>query len=504
MKSGEQKFEMNAHYAQVLDSISDMVLVKGPKSKLLWANRAFLKYYGMTNEELQGLIDAPFSEPDYTQKFVKDDAYVFSTAQVLDIPAEPVTRHDGQTRYFHTVKTPILDKDGKVIMTVGVSRDITEKLAADKLLRESEARFKQIFASNLVGITVSTDKGELIDANDSYLNLVGYTREDCKNGLLRRETIIADKHSPLEEAEARLQLRTAGFVIPFEKNFRRKDGSIVPVLMGISRLGESEDQLICFILDLSERKRQERLIDEQRQKMITTSKFSALGEMSGAIAHEINNPLTIIHGKAGQLKEMAEEGTLTVDAVSDAAGKIEKTALRISKIVKALRSFSRDGEKDPFDIVLISELMDDTIEFCRERFRKHSIDLVIEDFDPSLTVECQPIQLSQVLLNLLINANDAVANLPEKWVRIGVSENKDAMVFRVTDSGSGIPDALRDKIMQPFFTTKEVGRGTGIGLSVSKGIVESHQGELRLDESSPNTSFVVELPLRQPATARSN
>jgi len=367
----EHSFQLNAHYTQILDSLSDMVLVKGPKSRLLWANRAFLTYYGMTNEELQGIIDAPFSDPDYTQQFVRDDAKVFETGKVLNIPAEPVTRFDGQVRYFHTVKTPILDEQGQVIMTVGVSRDIHDKLA------------------------------------------------------------------------------------------------------------------------------QEALIDEQRQRMITSSKFSALGEMSGAIAHEINNPLTVIHGRAGQLKELAEAGVVEPVQVLEVATKIEKTTLRISKIVKALKSFARDGEKDPFDIVLVADLVEDTVEFCRERFRSYRIDLTIE-VDPNLTLECQPVPLSQVLLNLLLNSLDAVYPLSEKWVKVQITEEGEFIRFRITDSGRGIPADLHEKIMRPFFTTKEVGHGTGIGLSVSKGIVESHRGSLALDAQNPHTSFVVDLPARQP------
>lgn len=374
------KFEMNALYAQVLDSISDLVLVKGPKSRILWANRAFLEYYGMTIEALRGIIDAPFSEPDHTQQYVKDDARVFETGEVLDIPAEPVTRHDGQIRYFHTVKTPLLGENGEVLMTVGVSRDITEKLAA-----------------------------------------------------------------------------------------------------------------------ISERKRQERIIDEQRQRMITTSKFSALGEMSGAIAHEINNPLTVIHGRAAQLREAAEDGELTPSLVIDIAARIEKTALRISKIIKALRSFSRDGARDPFDIALVSDLIEDTIEFSRERFERHGIKLIIDDFDPTLTVDCQAVPISQVLLNLLNNADDAVLELPEKWVRLALREVDDHLYITITDSGRGIPPDLREKIMRPFFTTKGVGLGTGIGLSVSKGIIENHQGTLTLDTTCAHTSFVIKLPVRQSA-----
>jgi PAS domain S-box-containing protein len=119
--------ESELRYQQVLDAITDMVLVKGPKSSIVWANKAFRDYYGMTNEQLQGMIDAPIVEPDYTLQYIKDDAYVFEKGEVLLIPEEPVTRFDGEVRPFETFKAPIRDLDGNVVMTVGVSRDITER-----------------------------------------------------------------------------------------------------------------------------------------------------------------------------------------------------------------------------------------------------------------------------------------------------------------------------------------------------------------------------------------
>lgn len=114
-------------YRQILDAIEDFVLVKGEKSRIMWANLAFREYYGMSQEALQGMIDAPFVEPDYTQQYIIDDAKVFNSGERLDIPEEPVTRFDGMVRFFNTVKTPIVDENDKVIMTVGVSRDITER-----------------------------------------------------------------------------------------------------------------------------------------------------------------------------------------------------------------------------------------------------------------------------------------------------------------------------------------------------------------------------------------
>ncbi|HAX79846.1 MAG TPA: histidine kinase [Cyanobacteria bacterium UBA11372] len=131
-------------YRQILDAITDMVLVKGPESRIVWGNRAFRDYYGMTNEELRDIIDAPFNEPDYTQQYIKDDAYVFNTGNTLTILEEPVTGHDGVVRQFDTIKSPIFNSEGEVVMTVGLSRDAAERKQVESALREIAEREKAI------------------------------------------------------------------------------------------------------------------------------------------------------------------------------------------------------------------------------------------------------------------------------------------------------------------------------------------------------------------------
>lgn len=143
LKEADARFEAESkRNKQFLDAIPDMVFVKGPKSRIIWVNKAFQDYYGMDNSQLQGMIDASFNDPDYTQQYVKDDAYVFETGKTLEIPEEPVIRHDGQTRYFHSVKSAIFDEQGKVVMTIGISRDITEQRTAKIALEKSEQLYR--------------------------------------------------------------------------------------------------------------------------------------------------------------------------------------------------------------------------------------------------------------------------------------------------------------------------------------------------------------------------
>ncbi len=237
-------------------------------------------------------------------------------------------------------------------------------------------------------------------------------------------------------------------------------------------------------------------VREKEIQMLHISKMSSLGEMSAGIAHEINNPLAIILGKAQHLKLMLGKDRPALDAVLKGVEVIEQTSNRIARIVKGLQIFSRDGNRDSYERKGIQDILEDTVSFCHSRFRSYGTELRIDPVPAGLMIECQSTQISQVILNLLNNAFDAVQELEEKWVRVSVQDIGERVEIRVSDSGKGIPADVAKKILEPFFTTKEVGKGTGLGLSISLGIVKSHQGDFQLDRTQPNTTFVVTLPKR--------
>lgn len=180
-------------YQQILDNIEDFVLLKGPQSRIVWANRAFRDYYGMSNEELQGLIDAPFVEPDYTEQYIRDDEQVFRTGKTLDIPEEPVTRSDGVVRYFHTVKSPILIDD-EVIMIVGISRDITERKLADEKLQAALMKEKHLneMKSQFISMVSHEFKNPLAVILSSTELLKNYSDRISEDKKMRKlETIMS-------------------------------------------------------------------------------------------------------------------------------------------------------------------------------------------------------------------------------------------------------------------------------------------------------------------------
>jgi len=247
-----------------------------------------------------------------------------------------------------------------------------------------------------------------------------------------------------------------------------------------------------------ERKRAERTIAEQRLTMASSARLSSLGVLASGVAHEINNPLAVISIGTEQLGKLIQEPNPDRALVLSTAAKVRHNVTRIERIIRGLRNLSRDGSNDPTSQKQVLGIIEESLDLCQSRFRAHGIEIVVGDVADDLWIECRPPLLSQVFMNLMNNAYDAGERLPEKWVHIDVEDGGDTIALSVTDSGNGIPVELRDKILDPFFTTKEFGKGTGLGLSISKAIIESHGGSLRIDTECPNTRFVIELPKHAP------
>lgn len=237
-------------------------------------------------------------------------------------------------------------------------------------------------------------------------------------------------------------------------------------------------------------------IETQKLNIFRSSKMTTLGEMSGQLAHEINNPLTIIRSSAYSLKKILNHEPIDKLRALDYLDKIENTTTRITKIIAGLRAFSRSGDNDPFESCSLKKIIQDVSELSSHRLKMSGVDFKISEFQ-DFVFECRPSQIEQVLLNLLNNSIDAVAVLHDKWIQLTIETEPNQFRILFTDSGKGIPPEIVERIMEPFFTTKPVGKGTGLGLSISKGLIEGHQGKLTYNIYNPNTQFIIELPLKQ-------
>lgn len=261
----------------------------------------------------------------------------------------------------------------------------------------------------------------------------------------------------------------------------------------------AEDQLLLALKRVEKEKETivelNTKIEDQRLRSFTSAKFAALGEMASGIGHEINNPVTIISLNNDQLKYMIQHGEFDKKMMEEKVNVISRTIARIAKIIENMKSFSREGNQDPYQSESVTKIIEDTLNFCSERFKVHQVKFIQKLPQDEMYLSCRSIQISQVLLNLLNNAFDAIEELPEKWIEMEVKIQYQNVLISVMDSGVGIAASEHEKIFQPFYTTKPPGKGTGLGLSLSRSIIQQHAGKLVLDKTHPHTKFIIELPL---------
>ena len=240
-------------------------------------------------------------------------------------------------------------------------------------------------------------------------------------------------------------------------------------------------------------------MSELRVQNLQSSKMAALGEMAGNIAHEINNPLMIIIGLSSKARDELKKEKLELDKINISLERVTNTSKRIAKIINGLMMFSRNAEGDPLELVEFSKILEDSLSLCHSKISNKKVKLIVENNTKSGTsIMCRETQISQVIINSLNNALDAIENLEEPWVKLEAFCDNLKVFIMISDCGLGIPKEIANKMMEPFFTTKVVNKGTGLGLSISKGIIEGHHGRFYYDDNCKNTCFIIELPLKLP------
>jgi len=261
-------------YRQILDSIADMIFVKDQNFRILWANKAFRKYYNMTNEELRGILDAPFNEPEFTKDYNEADAHVFKTGNVLEIPEEPVTRHDGQVNLFHTIKAPLFDENREVVKLVGVARDITERKMSEEQAKRLFRQNELILASAGDGIYGLDLEGRTTFVNPAGANMLGYEPQELV-GSFMHGTVHHSRSdgSPYPREECPMYAAfTDGTIHKVEDEVLwRKDGTSFPVEYSSTPIWQA-GQLVGAVVtfrDITERKQAEEVLKKSRQDFQT-------------------------------------------------------------------------------------------------------------------------------------------------------------------------------------------------------------------------------------------
>jgi PAS domain S-box-containing protein len=370
---------------------------------------------------------------------------------------------------------------------VGGPADNAAELA--RKLAEREVFIRSFFEKSPVGLNLCTMEGLWLESNDAFLAMIGYTHEEADGGLTYWQ--LTPRSYDAQEQVQLQSLRTTGRYGPYEKEFIRKDGSLVPVrLNGFLLERDGKQYIWSLIEDMSKERERERTLKLERLKALHSAKLATLGEMAASIVHEISNPLVVIEAWASQLEDIFARGSpaLRAEAVRDMRAAVERTG----KIIRNLKRFSRDSAVDPHARVPLRTIAENAVDLCRIRLRHADVTLILSVED-GLDVEGVAVELEQVVVNLVNNAADAVQGAEVREVSIGSRVDGDWVELRVEDSGPGIAPGMLERIFDPFFTTKKPGEGTGLGLSISRSIAERHGGTLSW-QSAPRSTFVLRLP----------
>lgn len=250
---------------------------------------------------------------------------------------------------------------------------------------------------------------------------------------------------------------------------------------------------VLALTNITALRESEREIIEKNNQLQENSNLVNLGEMAAGIAHEINNPLGIIRGSVELIRA---DKTHSPEILNKHLKSIDRMIDRMVSIIRSMRNLSRRSSGEKLEAINIRQLLQDIHNLSLINLKNLEVDgrFAVDDLPMDSMVTGQSVQLSQVFLNLINNSAQAVSGKYDAWVELKAFVENDRYVFWITDSGKGIPKEHQSKIFMPFFTTKEVGKGTGIGLSLSRSIIEVHKGTLVLDADCENTRFVIELP----------
>jgi PAS domain S-box-containing protein len=368
-----------------------------------------------------------------------------------------------------------------------VFENITER-------KRSEGRMRQLVDSNVQGVLFWKRNGGITSANDAFLRLVHHTRDDLEKGRINWMALTPPEYAHLDR-RALEEIAATGVSAPYEKEFLRQDGSRVPVLLGSASFEDNPDEGVCYIVDLTERKKLE-------NQFLRAQRMESIGTFAGGIAHDRNNILAPIMMSIHVLKATNEDPE-TMDVLET----IEQSAKRGADIVRQVLSFARGVEGERIEIQP-NHLLKELQSIIKDTFPKN-IRFQFAIPDDTWSIVGDPTQVHQILLNLCVNARDAMPDggkltvgvencvLDEHYSMMPVEAKPGRYVkLNVTDSGTGMPPALIDKIFEPFFTTKELNKGTGLGLSTVMAIVKGHEGIINVySEQGKGTRFTVYLPV---------
>jgi PAS domain S-box-containing protein len=502
LRQAEQALEASElRLRQLLDNTPTVVFIRDLEGRYLYVNRRFCDMYGKQPEEMVGALNSDLLPPEVIAMANENTARVLAAGAPMEF--EEDLEVNGRRMTFLASRFALMDPRGEPYAVCAIATEITQRKHAEQALRVSEQQYRSIFNASVDGLAVLDEQGTIVDVNPAFLALLGYRREEvlgCRPGeLLAANSRGACAALAAEVADDRMFQRDCTAL--------RRDGSPIEIeLRGARMHYQGRPHALAIVRDLTRRRRAEAEHERLQTQLRQAQKMEAIGHLTGGIAHDFNNILTSVMGYivlAGDRPALQRDKTLR--RYLDQA---HLASTRARDLIQQMLTFSRSRRGEPRPLVL-APLVKESLKLLRS-----TLPATIElhaDLDADLpAVLLDPVQMGQVLLNLCINARDAVAESGTIRVGLRMAEQVDRVCTScrnrahaerlvelfVSDTGTGIEPGVLERIFEPFFSTKEVGKGSGMGLATVHGIVHDHGGHILVDTApGAGATFRVLLPL---------
>jgi PAS domain S-box-containing protein len=487
-------------YKYALDE-SSIVAITDQKGIIKHVNENFCKISKYCAEELVGQDHQIINSGYHPKEFFRNLWVTIAKGKIWKGELKNKAK-DGTVYWVDTTIVPFLNDEGKPYQNVAIGADITERKIAEEALTQSVTRFKKIFDSKMIGFLFCNSSGDITAANDFFLEMIGYTQKDLSEGKVDWKKMTPPEYENVDML-ALDQIRSTGISQPFEKEYIRKDGSRIPVLIGAASVeGNNADKSVAYIMDITQRKKAEEIINELNEtlekKVIERTNQLALSNkeleaFSYSVSHDLRAPLRSVHGYSKMLEEdynsqLDENGKRVLKTIQD-------NAKRMGQLIDDLLAFSRLGRKEiqktPVNMVM---LVNAVLEDIGKSIPHHAeIKLHLLHSAPA-----DRALINQVMFNLLSNAVKYSSKTERPLIEIRSVREKDEVIYSISDNGTGFDMLYVNKlfgVFQRLHTSQEF-EGTGVGLAIVKRIIDKHGGRIWAEaELGKGATFYFSLPI---------